>query len=435
MRKMNTVRRFSGRALCLAAVLASLVFYSQGASAQWPGWGGPNRDFRVEASGLSNSWPADGPKQLWSRKLGGGYSGIAADSGVLFTMYRDDDKEVTIALDAASGKTIWEQKFTVAIPEGMTKRFGEGPRSTPLIHGDRLYTLGVAGKVTCFTKGDGKVLWSHDLIKDSGAKSPGFGFAASPTVYDNLLIVAAGGKGAGIVAFDLTSGKVEWKNFDYGEDREATGSIYSSPVIINVDGEDQGVLLTGIDIIGFDPKTGALKWKHPHENQYKTNISTPVWGDGNLLYVTSGGEAGSRALHLTRLGDKTNVEEVWASKNMAIGQGNVIRVGDHVFGSGGRSSSAFLTSANVKTGEIGIKERGFAKSMILHADGKFIVLDENGKLGIVETDGKTMKVLAEKQVLKKPAWTIPTLVGKTLYLRDKEVMIAIDLGAHASKGA
>jgi len=414
--------------------LAGWTIGSQGVRAQWPGWGGPHRDFHVNVSGLSDDWPADGPKQLWSRKLGVGFSGIAADGGVLYTMYRDGDNEATIAIDPATGKTLWETKQVTPIPEEMTDRFGKGPRSTPLVHADRVYTLGVAGRVECRSKKDGKLHWSHDLLKEIGAKIPGFGFATSPIAYHDLLIIAAGGKGAAVVAFNLVTGKVVWKNFDYG-DSDDTGSIYSSPLIINVDGEDQCVLLTGVEVIGFDPQTGKLKWKRPHENQWKTNISTPVWGEGNLLYVTSGGEAGSRALHLTRSGDKTNVAEVWASRKMAVGQGNVIRVGDHVYGSAGGSSAAFFTSANVKTGEIAFKKRGFAKSMILSADGKFIVLDENGKLGLIQAKGRTVKVLAEKKLLTKPAWTIPTLVGKTLYLRDTETMMAIDLGGSASKGA
>jgi len=434
MTQINFVHRLSRQTLWLTAAFVGSVVSQQSATAQWPGWGGPNHDFRVETSGLTNSWPADGPKQLWSRELGAGYSGIVADSGVLYTMYRDGKNEFTIAINAATGKTVWKKKYTANIPKDMTTRYGEGPNATPIIHGGRIYTLGVAGRVVCRKKNDGSLRWSHDLIKKSGAKVPGFGFAASPTIYKNTLIVAAGGKGAAIVAFDLKTGKVKWKSLDYG-DGEDTGSIYSSPVIINVDGEDQGVLLTGIEVIGFDPKTGELKWKHPHENQWKTNISMPVWGEGNLLYVTSGGEGGSRALHLTKSGNKTNVKEVWANKKMGIGQGNVIRVGNSVYGSAGGSSSAFLTSANVNTGEIGFKERGFAKAMMLHADGKFIILDENGKLGLIKTDGKTMKVLAEKKLLEKPAWTIPTLVGKTLYIRDTKVIMAIDLSGESSKGA
>ncbi len=433
MTPMNMIRRNSRRALIVTATLATWALCSQNAAAQWSGWGGPNRDFHVETTGLSDTWPADGPKQLWSRELGAGYSGIVVDSGVLFTMYREGKNEFTIAMDPATGKTIWKQKTTANIPEGMSTQYGEGLNATPVIFGDRIYTLGVAGRVSCRTKKDGKLRWSHNLLTKSGAKTPYFGFASSPIVMDDNLIVAAGGKGAGLVAFNPKTGKVNWKKFDYGD--EDTGSMYSAPTMINVDGENQGVLFTGVEVIGFDPKTGDLRWKHPHQNQWKNNISTPVWGEGNLLYITSGGEGGSRVLHLSKSGDKTNVEEAWASKKMAIGQGNAIRVGDHVYGVAGGPSAAFLTSANVKTGEIGLKERGFAKAMMLYADGKFIVLDETGKLGLVQTDGKTMKILAEKQLLSKPAWTIPTLIGKTLYIRDTKVMMAIDLSAEGSKGA
>ncbi len=389
--------------------------------AQWPQWGGVNRDFVVSTSGLAAQWPADGPKKVWDRELGAGYSAIVVDQGVLYTMYRTGDDEVVVALDAETGKTRWEKKYPAPLFEGMETQYGKGPNSTPLVHGDYLYTIGVAGLLHCLENNSGKVVWSADLRQSQGAKMPEFGYSASPLAYKDRLIVPGGGPGFGVYAFDLKSGSILWNKHDFV-------NVYSSPILIRVGGADQVVLLADTQVIGFNPMDGELRWKFPHENQWKTNISTPVWGEDQLLYITSGGEAGSRALRLTPDGDNTKVEEVWGSKKMSIGQGNVVRVGDFVYGSSGNEGPMFLTAINVKTGELGWRERGFSKAMLLYADGKLIVLDEDGNLALAQASPTELKVGAKVQMLKKPSWTGPTLVGKRLYLRDTERIMALDVG-------
>ena len=418
----NTTNRRSCWTLssCFTRVLL-LAILSPLASAQWPGWGGPNRNFTVDVKGLSTQWSTDGPKQVWSRDLGPGYSAIAVDQGRLYTMYRKGKKEVVVALDAETGKTVWEHQYDAFLLKDMDPQFGEGPNATPLVHDGRVYTLGIAGRLECVDQKTGKRIWSSGLVQKLKATVPGFGFSSSPIAYKDTLIVSAGGKNAGVAAFDLKTGKLRWRKHDFVD-------TYSSPLVINVDGEDQLVLLVDREVVGLDPTTGDLKWRFPHENQWKTNISMPVWGDDGLLYVTSGGTAGSRALKLTRSADVTSVEEVWTNKKVKIGQGNVIRIGDQVYGSGGGSGPAFISSLNAKTGELNWQKRGFAKAMILHADGKLIILDENGKLGIATATPDDLTIHCEFDLLTKPAWTVPTLVGKRLYVRDKVKIMALDLG-------
>ncbi|MCH7631682.1 MAG: PQQ-like beta-propeller repeat protein [Planctomycetes bacterium] len=422
MMNMNTSNRRSCWTLssCFTCVLL-LAILSPLASAQWPGWGGPNRNFTVDVKGLSTQWSTDGPKQVWSRDLGPGYSAIAVDQGRLYTMYRKGKKEVVVALDAETGKTVWEHQYDAFLLKDMDPQFGEGPNATPLVHDGRVYTLGIAGRLECVDQKTGKRIWSSGLVQKLKATVPEFGFSSSPIAYKDTLIVSAGGKNAGVAAFDLKTGKLRWRKHDFVD-------TYSSPLVINVDGEDQLVLLVDREVVGLDPTTGDLKWRFPHENQWKTNISMPVWGDDGLLYVTSGGTAGSRALKLTRSADVTSVEEVWTNKKVKIGQGNVIRIGDQVYGSGGGSGPAFISSLNAKTGELNWQKRGFAKAMILHADGKLIILDENGKLGIATATPDDLTIHCEFDLLTKPAWTVPTLVGKRLYVRDKVKIIALDLG-------
>ena len=151
-----------------AFVLAALLTPGQ-ASAQWTQWGGPNRNFKVDTKGLAKTWPESGPPKIWSRDLGDGYSAILVDEGRLYTMYRSDGNETVICLNAKSGATVWEYGYQSDPREGHAKQFGEGPRSTPLISGDQLFTIGVAGKMHCLDRKTGKVQWTQDLWQDYDA--------------------------------------------------------------------------------------------------------------------------------------------------------------------------------------------------------------------------------------------------------------------------
>lgn len=417
------------------------------AQAQWAQWGGPKRDFTCDAKGLAGEWPEGGPKKVWSRELGEGYTSILVDGGKLYTMYRKGDgatppapsgpdapppapnpaadDEHVIAMDATTGKTLWDYKYSAPVPKGMDPQFGRGPNATPVIHGGRIYTLGVSGILNCLDAEKGSVVWTHDLVKEFNATTPGFGFSSSPLVYKDTLVVAAGGTGTGLFAFKLSDGSVAWKNFDFGGQEK--GDIYSSPITINVGGEDQIVLISGKEVLGINPAKGEQLWSHPFTNQWSTHISTPIWGDDGILYVTSGGEAGSKGLKLTKDGAKTKVEEVWATRKMAVGQGNCVRQGNMVYGSSG-DTPAFITAINMTDGKMGWRERGFGKATIVQADGKLIILDEDGNLALATPTSEALTVHSKVQLLKKPAWTAPTIVGKTMYVRDKESIMALDLG-------
>jgi len=406
----------------MLATAACFMASPREACAQWPGWGGPHRNFQADATGLAAQWPENGPKRLWRRSLGDGYSSIAVADGKLYTMYRTGDQEVAVALSAADGKTVWEQKYEAPWVDGVQDRFGEGPGATPYIADHRVYSLGRTGRLTCLNAKTGHVNWSHDLIAEYEATSPKYGFASSPIVYKDTLLVAVGGEGVGVMAFDAASGKVKWKKHDFV-------NMYSSPLVIDVDDQDQVVLLVDREVVGLNPDSGELLWRHPHVNQWKTNICTPLWtGKDHLLYVSAGGEAGSRALKLTQKNGATTVREMWVTRKMGAGHTNVIRVGDFFYSCVGYGAATFMGAVNAKDGKIVWKERGFPNGTMVYGDGKLIVLDEDGRLTLAEPTPEKLNVLSKFELFKKTAWTAPVLVGRTLYARDKETIVAVDLG-------
>ncbi len=412
------------RAFLLGGFAALLALSgARPAFGQWPQWGGPNRNFVSNATGLASSWSEEGPKKIWSRSLGDGYSAIAMDGGVLFTMYLKDKKNIVVALKASTGETVWEYEHASTVPEGIETRFGTGPRSTPTIAKGNVYALSFDGSLTCLNKSTGKVVWSHDLMKEFGAKSPEFGFSSSPAVYKNMLVVAVGGKGCGLMAFDLDGGSVAWKKHDFE-------NLYSSPIVINVGGEDQIVLLTDREVVGVSAKNGSMRWQFPHVNQWKTNILTPLWNKDGLLYIASSGDAGSRMIKLTRNGAKTEAKEVWASRKMKTGHGNAVRVGDHIYGVGGYQNAATVSAINALTGEIAWqeKEKGYSAGTLVYADKKLFLLKDDGSLSLMVPSPKGLEIKSKVQLLKETSWAMPTIVGKRMFVRDTENIMALDLG-------
>jgi outer membrane protein assembly factor BamB len=393
----------------------------------WTQWGGAGRDFMSDSKGLASTWPASGPKKLWSRSLGEGHSSVLVENGRLYTMYRQitrqpsvSHEEIVAALDAASGKTIWEFKYP-APPNGIQFDQGFGPHSTPLIVGNRLFAASSRSELFALDKTTGKRIWSHDFVKEFNAPLTARGYSGSPLLYNGTIIVTMGGPNQAVAAFDQASGKLLWKNgyFVWAP---------ASPILIDVDKQPQLVVFGGDVVTGMDPANGRELWRHPHKTDWGLNISTPVWvADQHLLLVSSAYGVGTRALELRQSAGKTTVTEKWHSQRMRIHIGTIIRLGEHAYASSGDFGPAFISAFDLKSGAIAWQDRSFARAQLLYADGKIIVLDEDGVLGLATVSPQGLKVLAKASVLQHLAWTPPTLVGTTLYIRDRQTISAFDL--------
>jgi outer membrane protein assembly factor BamB len=412
----------------LIALLVRAPSAGGATSPEWPQWGGPNRNFTVDAKGLASSWPQGGPKKRWSRALGEGHSSILVDGGRLYTQYRPlglmaavhrSQEEVVVALDAASGQTIWEFTYP-ASTTGVDFSEGAGPHATPLIMGNHLYAASSRKEIFALDKTTGQRLWSHDLIKEYGATPPGRGYSCSPLAFKGTVIVTVGGAGQAVAAFNSESGALLWKagTFEFAP---------ASPILVDVDGQQQLVVFGGDQIVGMDPGTGQTIWRHPHKTDWGLNISTPVWS-GGVLFLSSAYGTGSRGLELHQAAGNTTVTEKWFSRRMRVHIGTVIRLGDYAYASSGDFGPAFLTAINVKTGDIAWQDRTFSRAQLLYADSKLIILDEDGRLGLGTVSAQGLKVLARADILDHLSWTPPTLVGTMLYVRDRKTIAAFDLG-------
>ena len=393
MSSSSRVLSTSMNVLAATTVLVTAVFLGEAAgqtsdpvAGSWRQWGGPTRDFMSEAVGLADSWNEDGPPVVWTRPLGLGHSSIVVDGGVLYTMYRRSDEsarrggrgnrgggveasEVVIAMDAATGETKWEYECP---SEPLNFRFGAGPHSTPLVVGDLVFTVGTNKQMHALTKETGALVWSLDLIDEYGAPptlirpAVQAGYGGNPLAFEDTIILQAGGEGQAVMALRQRDGALVWRNGDF--------------LIANV------------------------------------------------LFVSSAYNQGSRALKLTRQGADTNVEELWFTGRMKLMFVNAIRIGDFVYGTDGGFGPAFLTALDINTGAAGWQERGFGRSSLVHADGKVFLLDEDGDLVLGRVSPTGFTTLSRAHIFDTTAWTVPTVVGTTLYARDREKIVALDVG-------
>ena len=322
-------------------------------------------------------------------------------------------------MDAASGKTVWEHSYHFS-RSGLELEFGDGPHSTPLISGPHLFSVGTSGQMFALDKKTGRVVWSHDLWSELGGSRNGRGYACSPLAYGGNVIVTVGGKEKLLVAFNQQDGKIAWRNLELAPSP-------SSPVIANIAGQDQLVLFAANEILGADPTNGNLLWSVPHKTDYGLNISLPVIGNDNRIFISSAYGTGSRGIELTRNGNQTVAKEVWKNPKVRVHFGTAIRVGDFVYGSSGDFGPAFFTAINAKTGQVAWQDRALQRASFVFADGKFIIVDEDGTLALATPFPAGLNVEAKASVLQNRAWTGPTLVGTRLYVRDRLRIIAFDL--------
>lgn len=406
-------------AFCL--IVSVVLVCTTSASAQWPQWGGPNRNFMTDSAGLADKWPDDGPPVLWKRDLGDGYTTIVVENGRLFSMYRDGEQEVVIAMDPKTGKTIWEYRYDSPFTKLM-EQFGAGPHSTPLVVSDRLYTMGINVVLHCLDVSTGKVIWKHDLVDEYKAPIPGRGYSSSPIAYKNTVIVpVGGGEDQGVMAFNRENGDLVWKSQDF----QVT---HASPILIEQDGKPQLVVFMGTQVAGLNPDNGKMLWSHPHKTQYGANLATPFWDGKDLIFTSAAYDSGSRIIKLNHKDGKTVPQELWYSRKMRIHHGNAIQIGDFLYGSSGDFGPAFFMAININTGKVAWRKRGFAKATCVYSKDKLIILDEDGKLALATVSPEGINILSECKLTERYSWAAPTLVGKTLYLRDRKHILALDLG-------
>lgn len=394
----------------------SLILATATLGQDWTQWGGPNRDFQLTVSLKASGWPASGPRQIWTRELGDGYSSMVTSGPTLYTEYRKGTREIVIALEAATGKTVWETSIEAPHGSGMNVEAGPGPHSTPLIAGDRIFVTTVIGHLVALDRKTGARLWSHDLWKEYKGNQVERGYSSSPMAYKDTVIVPVGGPGRALMSFRQVDGSVVWSKGDFD-------NAYSSPILIRAAGRDQVVSFMAKHVMAADPATGNTLWSIGHRTSYDINAATPVWcADTAMLIVSSAYDGGARGILVG-----SEAKELWHNNRLRVHHTNMVCKGGIVYGSSGDFGPAPLTAVESKTGRVLWQNRAFTKANFVLAGDRIFVADDDGSVAIATIAPEGMKVLAEAQLLQANSWTVPVVSDARLFVRDRHKLIALAL--------
>ena len=405
--------------------LLALAALAPPVGAQWSQWGGPTRDFVSPETGLLDRWPEGGPEELWSTSIPGRYAGLVVHDGRLVSAFaRTEGEELVAALDALDGTILWETANPQRPPgEEVMLNFGRGPNATPLVHDGRVFSVGFSGFLQALDLDTGERLWSHDLYADLGAKEHTFGYSISPLRVDDTLIVGVGSAEIGLAAFDLEDGTLAWKS-------DPVDVSYTSPLPIRVDGREELVLMASTEVVGLDPRTGEVLWRHPHRNLNDNNCWQPVWSpEHGLLTISSHSDGYTQGLRLAHDEGRATVEEVWTNRKVNYFHSTSVRLVDVIVGSDGTDPPTFLTALDLVTGERLWKERGFSKASCLLVEGRLLLVTDAGEVVLADADRSGLRVRSRFHPLRETAWAAPTVADGILYLRDPYRVRAFDLRA------
>ncbi len=388
----------------------------------WSQWRGPARDGVSLERGLLQEWPEDGPRRVWLfERAGKGYGGPAIVGGRLFIMGTDVDqnRELLFCFNADTGEQLW----TTPIGDVLKNSWGDGPRSTPTVDGDRVYVLGGQGVLMCVEASGGKRLWTKDLVADFKGRKPNWGYTESVLIDGDRLICSPGGEEAAVVALDKKSGKMIWKCGDID-----MRVHYSS--IIRIDSPATYVRLTMTEVAGLDVENGEVRWRVEFPGRTAV-VPTPVYKDGHL-FITAGYGVGCKLIKLA--GGKA--EEIYFNKNMKNHHGGVLELDGRIYG---YSDGVGWSCLEMASGDIVWKEkRALSKGSVTFADGRLYCLGE--KRGTVVLASATPDgwkehgrfELQPKSKIRSPRgriWTHPVVCNGKLYLRDQEYIYCYDVSA------
>ncbi len=413
------------RRLPLPFFLAALAVCARG-EPRWPCYHGPNRDNRSADTGLLASWPAEGPKLLWTASgLGEGYSSAAIAGGRLYTAGMIEKQTHVIALDM-DGKVLWrtpngpswaasrEQQWAVAYA---------GARGTPAVDGDLVYHMADMGDLRAFDARTGEVKWHVDLLRVFEGERPKYGLSESVLLDGDALLCCPGGAKGYMAALDTRTGATLWANTEL---RDPVG--YCSPVIAEIDGVRQAISMSAARVFAVDPAGGSLLWQHEFGNP-RQNSATDVIVHDNAVYASCGYRGGSVLLRPRRqAGGRHVVEQVWRVPALDNHHGGVVRDGDFLYGAGHEARGWFCL--DFKSGATRWQSPG--KGSLTYADGRLYLLDENGTMALVRCTPEKWEAVSSFKLPrggKGLYWAHPVVCGGRLYVRHADQLFAYDVRA------
>jgi outer membrane protein assembly factor BamB len=415
-----TVRLIWRSSVIAAALL--LGFYQTATAQEWNQWRGPTRDGLVPAKNTPSAWP-ESLRRLWRVEIGEGYASPVVSRGRVFIHGRLDPEEVVTAIDFEKGEIVWQQKYAAPFQKNQyAVNMAKGPNATPLVVGDRLFTLGVTGVLSAWDTAKGGQLWTKDFSKTVNTSKLFCGTAASPLANGGLVIVQVGSDvhGGQMLALDPATGAQKWE-------WRGAGPGYASPVVIDVAGKKQIVTMTNSSIVGIDAKTGSELWSTPFPDEWHENIVTPLWTGAHL--VVSGTRQGTHAYTLQQANAKWQATEAWKNPDVAMYMSSPVYGDGLIYGHSAKRKGQFV-ALDAKTGAVrwSTEGRDGDHASVLLTPSHIIYLTNGADLIVVRRATKTFEIERRYDVADAATWAMPVLLGGDVLVRDPTGLIRLTPG-------
>jgi outer membrane protein assembly factor BamB len=379
-------------------------------SSDWPGFRGPARNSTVSGTPIETDWSRSPPVELWRRPVGPGWSSFAVHGDLIYTQEQRGEDEVVTCYRATTGQPLWIHSDAVRFWESQG---GAGPRATPTVSNGRVYTLGATGILNALDAGNGAVVWSRDTAADTATEVPAWGFAGSPLVTGDVVIVATAGT---LAAYDLASGDPRWVG--------PVGAVsYSSPQLLAIDGVEQILILDEAGATSVSPGDGTVLWEHQWPG-FRI-VQPALTEDGEVLICSE--RTGTRRLAVSRESGGWTVEERWTSTGLKPYFSDFVVHRGHAFGFDGN----ILASIDLRNGERNWKggRYGHGQLLLLPDQDLLLVISEHGELALVSATPDQFTEIARFPAIEGKTWNHPVLVDDLLLVRNDQEMAAFRLAA------
>ena len=373
----------------------------------WADFRGPGRAGVYSQTPILTQWPPTGLKELWRQPVGGGYASFAVAAGTLFTIEQRRAKEVASAYDAATGREKWINSWDADFRESMG---GDGPRATPVWHDGRVYAQGAEGELRVIDAQSGATVWSKNILKDNGVANIMWGMSNSPLLVDANVIATPGGSGGkSVVAYNKDTGARVWGALD-------DKASYTSPMLVELAGKRQILVVTANRAVGLDPASGKLLWEFPWVTEYDINSAQPIILAPNRFLISAGYGHGAALVEVSEGGAKA----VWQNTRMKNRFNSSVLYQGHVYG----MDEAIMACIDVNSGDLKWKGGRYGYGQMLLAGGNIVVLTESGEVALVAATPEAHREIARFPAIQGKTWNHPALGAGVLYVRNASEMAA-----------
>jgi outer membrane protein assembly factor BamB len=368
----------------------------------------------VTSGNVPATWPT-AVQRVWRVEIGEGYSSPVVSDGRLFVHSRRDPEEIVTALDLESGKQLWQQKYQAPLPKNQyAVQMAKGPYSTPLVTGERVYTLGMTGVLSAWRVSDGVLVWSKDFSDTVDTSKLFCGTSMSPMVEGGFIIVHIGSDvhGGRVLALDPATGNERWVS-------KGPGPGYASPIALTVAGVRQIVTMTNQSIVGIDARNGAPLWSVPFADEWNENIVTPVWTGTHL--IVSGVRQGTQAFTIALTDGKWSVAQAWKNPDVTMYMSAPVLAEDTLYGLSNKRKGQFV-ALNIASGAVrwATEGREGDHASVLLAPAHVLFLTNSGNLVVARRDPAKFAEERRLEVADGETWAVPAFVKGGLVVRDAQ---------------